>query len=203
MLVVLVYQPFTLLLVCFHSLTDTHNHAPIYTPWSSSAWAYVHACVYAYVNCVCDFVGICVGVGTDFVEGRLSIKVDKDGNVTEHSTVRKTDVFDGSLLLLHKHIHKRIYTTAPVYIQTPCVVYFIKRSYIFWLGKEYALERAIKGDYALIKAWKADTRGNLVFRLTARNFNPEMGTLLYLLICSLLPFSSCISLSLYIFQIMY
>jgi len=38
------------------------------------------------------------------------------------------------------------------------------------------LEEAIRGDYALIKAWKADTRGNLIFRNTARNFNPVMAT---------------------------
>eukprot|EP00026_Physarum_polycephalum_P005617 Phypoly_transcript_05652.p1 GENE.Phypoly_transcript_05652~~Phypoly_transcript_05652.p1 ORF type:complete len:372 (+),score=69.38 Phypoly_transcript_05652:206-1321(+) len=43
-------------------------------------------------------------------------------------------------------------------------------------GKKYALEEAITGDYALIKAYKADTRGNLIFRNTARNFNPPMAT---------------------------
>ena len=43
-------------------------------------------------------------------------------------------------------------------------------------GREYILERAIFGDFALIKAWKADTLGNLVFRKTARNFNPMMAT---------------------------
>ncbi|KAF7267869.1 succinyl-CoA:3-ketoacid CoA transferase [Rhynchophorus ferrugineus] len=41
-------------------------------------------------------------------------------------------------------------------------------------GKEYIMEEAITGDFALIKAWKADTAGNLVFRLSARNFNPTM-----------------------------
>ncbi|KGR89693.1 succinyl-CoA:3-ketoacid-CoA transferase [Ureibacillus massiliensis 4400831 = CIP 108448 = CCUG 49529] len=39
-------------------------------------------------------------------------------------------------------------------------------------GKEYLLERAIVGDFALVKAWKADKLGNLVYRKTARNFNP-------------------------------
>ncbi|MEH7276608.1 CoA transferase subunit A [Neobacillus vireti] len=39
-------------------------------------------------------------------------------------------------------------------------------------GKTYLLERGIVGDFALVKAWKADTLGNLVFRKTARNFNP-------------------------------
>jgi len=39
-------------------------------------------------------------------------------------------------------------------------------------GKTYLLEHGIVGDFALVKAWKADTLGNLVFRKTARNFNP-------------------------------
>jgi len=41
-------------------------------------------------------------------------------------------------------------------------------------GRTYVMERAIKGDFALVKAWKADPYGNLVFRKTARNFNPMM-----------------------------
>lgn len=43
-------------------------------------------------------------------------------------------------------------------------------------GRDYVLEPAITGDYALVKAWKADETGNLVFRKTARNFNPMMAT---------------------------
>lgn len=39
-------------------------------------------------------------------------------------------------------------------------------------GKHYILETALHADIALVKAWKADTAGNLVFRMTARNFNP-------------------------------
>ena len=39
-------------------------------------------------------------------------------------------------------------------------------------GREYVLERGIVGDFALVHAWKADGVGNLVFRRTARNFNP-------------------------------
>lgn len=41
-------------------------------------------------------------------------------------------------------------------------------------GRNYVLETAITGDFALVKAWKADTAGNLVFRKSARNFNPVM-----------------------------
>ncbi|KAL6064507.1 Succinyl-CoA:3-ketoacid coenzyme A transferase 1, mitochondrial [Balamuthia mandrillaris] len=43
-------------------------------------------------------------------------------------------------------------------------------------GRKYLLEEAIRGDFALVKAWKADTKGNLMFRRTARNFNPAMAT---------------------------
>ena len=41
-------------------------------------------------------------------------------------------------------------------------------------GRMHVLELPLPGDYALIRAWKADTAGNLVFRLTQRNFNPLM-----------------------------
>ncbi|MFM7672283.1 MAG: CoA transferase subunit A [Bacteroidota bacterium] len=41
-------------------------------------------------------------------------------------------------------------------------------------GKEYLMEMAFDADYALVKAWKGDPHGNLVFRATSRNFNPLM-----------------------------
>ncbi|HEV2234205.1 MAG TPA: CoA transferase subunit A [Terriglobia bacterium] len=43
-------------------------------------------------------------------------------------------------------------------------------------GRKYLLERGLKADYAFIKAWKGDRWGNLVYRKTARNFNPMMAT---------------------------
>ncbi len=43
-------------------------------------------------------------------------------------------------------------------------------------GRNYVLERALRGDFAFIKAWKGDRWGNLIFRKTARNFNPMMAT---------------------------
>ena len=43
-------------------------------------------------------------------------------------------------------------------------------------GRHYVMERGIHGDFALVKAWKADPFGNLIFRKTARNFNPMMAT---------------------------
>jgi 3-oxoacid CoA-transferase subunit A len=43
-------------------------------------------------------------------------------------------------------------------------------------GRQYVMERALKADFAFIKAWKGDRMGNLVYRKTARNFNPVMAT---------------------------
>ena len=43
-------------------------------------------------------------------------------------------------------------------------------------GRSYVLERALRGDFAFIKAWKGDRWGNLVYRKTTRNFNPVMAT---------------------------
>ncbi|WP_462254814.1 CoA transferase subunit A [Ferruginibacter sp.] len=41
-------------------------------------------------------------------------------------------------------------------------------------GKEYLMEYAFDADYAIVKAWKGDTDGNLIYKATARNFNPLM-----------------------------
>ena len=43
-------------------------------------------------------------------------------------------------------------------------------------GRPYLLERALQADFALVKAWKGDRWGNLIYRKTARNFNPLMAT---------------------------
>jgi 3-oxoacid CoA-transferase subunit A len=43
-------------------------------------------------------------------------------------------------------------------------------------GEWYVMERGLRADVALVKAWKADTAGNLIYRKTARNFNPMMAT---------------------------
>ena len=43
-------------------------------------------------------------------------------------------------------------------------------------GHEYVMERGLVGDLALVKAWKGDTSGNLIYRKAARNFNPMMAT---------------------------
>jgi 3-oxoacid CoA-transferase subunit A len=43
-------------------------------------------------------------------------------------------------------------------------------------GRKYVMERDLKADFALVKAWKGDKWGNLIYRKTARNFNPMMAT---------------------------
>jgi 3-oxoacid CoA-transferase subunit A len=43
-------------------------------------------------------------------------------------------------------------------------------------GEKYIMERGLFGDIAIVHAWKGDTAGNLVYRKTARNFNPMMAT---------------------------
>lgn len=46
----------------------------------------------------------------------------------------------------------------------------------YFNDKAYIMEESLKADFALIKAWKADTMGNLIYRHTAMNFNPMMAT---------------------------
>ena len=41
-------------------------------------------------------------------------------------------------------------------------------------GKPHILESALTADFAIVKAWKGDTAGNLIYKATARNFNPMM-----------------------------
>ena len=43
-------------------------------------------------------------------------------------------------------------------------------------GRLYLMERPLQADFALVKAWRGDRMGNLIYRKTARNFNPEMAT---------------------------
>ena len=59
--------------------------------------------------------------------------------------------------------------------KTP-VSYNNKRETRMYNGKKYLLEESITGDFAFVKCWKADKDGNLVFKRTARNFNPDIAT---------------------------
>lgn len=74
-----------------------------------------------------------------------------------------TQIADGGLPMLHDAEGRVVKTSESKETRT-------------FDGKDYVLEPAITGDFALIKAWKADEQGNLVYRRTARNFNPMMAT---------------------------
>ena len=54
---------------------------------------------------------------------------------------------------------------------TVSIVFFLLTQHRVFNGCNYILEEAITGDFALVKGWKADRDGNVVFRMSARNFN--------------------------------
>ena len=62
----------------------------------------------------------------------------------------------------------------PKEVNSPSKKYsFLNKTRIF-NGKKYLYEEALYGDYAFVKAYKADKKGNLIFNKTARNFNPDI-----------------------------
>lgn len=82
------------------------------------------------------------GAGTQVAEGGLPWKYDADGNVEIASPPKETKVFE------------------------------VKEGADVTVEKEFVLEKAIVADFGLVRAWKGDRHGNLVFRDSARNFNP-------------------------------
>jgi 3-oxoacid CoA-transferase subunit A len=82
------------------------------------------------------------GVGTQVAEGGLPWRYDADGNVVKSSPPKQTQVFE---------------IAGPDGELVP---------------KEFVLEHAVVADFGLVRAWKGDRHGNLVFRDSARNFNP-------------------------------
>lgn len=111
-----------------------------------------------------------------FLTGELEVELVPQGTFAERiraggagipafytPTGSGTQIADGGLPMLHDKAGKVIKTSEA------------KETREFD-GQSYVLERAIRGDFALVKAWKSDGMGNLVFRKTARNFNPMMAT---------------------------
>jgi 3-oxoacid CoA-transferase subunit A len=82
------------------------------------------------------------GVGTQVAEGGLPWRYDADGNVVKSSPPKQTQTFETA-------------DGAGGVVE-----------------QEFVLERAIVADFGLVRAWKGDRHGNLVFRASARNFNP-------------------------------
>ncbi|MCB9897622.1 MAG: CoA transferase subunit A [Planctomycetes bacterium] len=111
-----------------------------------------------------------------FLTGELEVELVPQGTFAERiraggagipafftPTGYGTQIAEGGLPMLHDAQGKVVKTSPP------------KETREFD-GQMYVLEPAIRGDFALVKAWKADETGNLVYRKTARNFNPMMAT---------------------------
>jgi 3-oxoacid CoA-transferase len=64
----------------------------------------------------------------------------------------------------------------PIRISKDKPIYSEKKEKREYDGREYILEKSYRGDFSLIKAWKADEKGNVVFKKSARNFNPDVAT---------------------------
>ena len=108
------------------------------------------------------------------LEGKLTVELVPQGTLAERiraggagipafftPTGYGTQIADGGLPMLHDKDGKVVKTSQ-------------RKETREFGGRLYVLEPAITGDFALIKAWKADETGNLVFHRTARNFNPMM-----------------------------
>ena len=62
----------------------------------------------------------------------------------------------------------------PIRISKENPIYSEKKEKRVYDGREYVCERSLTGDFSIVKAWKADENGNVVFRKAARNFNPDV-----------------------------
>jgi len=109
-----------------------------------------------------------------FLSGELEVELTPQGTLAERiraasagigafftPTGYGTAISDGGLPILHDVNGKVVKTTDPK--ETRAID-----------GRNYVLEYPLKGDYAIVKAWKGDRHGNLVFRYTANNFNAIM-----------------------------
>ena len=122
-----------------------------------------------------DFIGINEGIRNQYLKGELEVELVPQGTLAErlraggsgtpafYSQTGVDTVFEhGGLPILNFPDGGK-----------PLIVNLPKESRIFD-GKKYLLENALKTNFSLIKGWKADTEGNLIFRKSARNFNVDM-----------------------------
>lgn len=113
---------------------------------------------------------------TQFLTGLLEVELVPQGTFAERiraggagipafytPTGFGTQIADGGLPMMHDENGAVVKTSDP-------------RETRMFGDRHFVLEEAITADFALVKAWKGDTEGNLVFRKTARNFNPVMAT---------------------------
>jgi acetate CoA/acetoacetate CoA-transferase alpha subunit len=105
---------------------------------------------------IASHVGLNPEAGRQMTEGSLAVELVPQGTLAER--IRSAGAGLGGIL-------------TPTGVGTP--VEEGKRK-LAVNGREYLLELPLRADVALVKAWRADERGNLVYRLSARNFNPLM-----------------------------
>lgn len=109
--------------------------------------------------------------GTMVQEGGTPIKYRPDGSIEIASSPREMRHFNGRDYVMEeaRAVHSRPAAAAAAATASPAA----PLAGLTMLTLLVLTCQAIVGDFALVKAWKADTRGNLVFRGTARNFNLE------------------------------
>ncbi|MGQ0552534.1 MAG: CoA transferase subunit A [Planctomycetota bacterium] len=125
---------------------------------------------------ISTYVGENATFERQFLTGELEVELVPQGTFAERlraggagipafytPTGFGTQIADGGLPMLHDKDGKVVKASA-------------KKETREFGGRHFVLEHAIRGDFALVKAWKADEEGNLIYRKTARNFNPMMAT---------------------------
>lgn len=125
---------------------------------------------------ISSYIGENSEIERQFLHGELEVELVPQGTLAEAiraggagipafytATGVGTGVSDGGLPMMHDKNGNVIKVSEP------------KDMRVFD-GRLYVMERSITADYALVKAWKGDKLGNLVYRRTAKNFNPMMAT---------------------------
>ena len=98
-------------------------------------------------------------------------------NLTCISNNAGVDDFGIGLMLQQKQVKKMISSYGMPAIYTPAGIgteVAIGKEVRNFNGKDYLLEKAFEANFAVVKAWKGDTAGNLIFKATSRNFNTVM-----------------------------
>ncbi|KXS12348.1 3-oxoacid CoA transferase 1 [Gonapodya prolifera JEL478] len=127
---------------------------------------------------IASYVGENAEFERQYLSGELEVELTPQGTLAERlraggagipafftPTAYGTDMHYGKVPIRYSPAVDGKYSGKPVQFSEP-------REERSFDGVNYIMEKAIKGDWALVKAWKADELGNLVFKGSARNFNP-------------------------------
>lgn len=123
----------------------------------------------------CSYIGENPNVAKLFNAGKLEVNLVPQGTLAEKMRAAGAGIpAFFTRAGLGTVVQKGGFPTAFNTDRTPKTVTQPKESR-FYNGEEFILEESITCDFGLVKAWKGDKNGNLIFRATARNFNPECG----------------------------